>query len=171
MKEEQKREILQDPKTDYKEKQVELNDLNKHKVEEYRLKKFQLQELFENLENEIDPPTVSKIIGENQYLKQYVMLLSELRNKNILKTQIETIENEIEELKKSLIGTEGDSRRDISTKIKMKEEELKNESDKTDSIEIEKDIERFEKRMIDLKKDLDNGISALKSNLYDLKIK
>ena len=114
--------IMKDPNTDHKEKEVLMNKNSLDDLNKYKSMKGRFDSIFSNLDEDIDSPTIFKLIDGNKFLKEYVSLLHKKRDLEVLKSLITDKEERLKELKKESQDLNLDSDSDPETKSSLKEQ-------------------------------------------------
>ena len=166
-------QIMNDTTTSYEEKESLKIKLSLDNMNEYRSKKSTLENMFSNLDKDIDNITVGKITKDNRFLKDYTQLLYKKRDKSILSLQIERKEEEIKEIRTEITNNRELSESEIDSKnkdISNLESEI---NDLEDSLNGYKDIDNYlkkwDEKLIKIRRELEQGNPLVISNLLHFK--
>ena len=169
-------DIMKDPNTNHKEKEVLMNKVSLDDLNKYKSMKGRFDSIFSNIEEDIDSPTIFKLIDDNKFLKEYVSLLHKKRDLEVLKTLITDKENRLKELKKEIQDLNLSGESDPETKSglnKQLSELIENIKDSKNKISDYSDVpnlfQKWDNQIIKLTRDLKQGISVLDSTLDDLR--
>lgn len=168
--------IMKDPNTDHKEKEVLMNKNSLDDLNKYKSMKGRFDSIFSNLDEDIDSPTIFKLIDGNKFLKEYVSLLHKKRDLEVLKSLITDKEERLKELKKESQDLNLDSDSDPETKSSLKEQvtelisDINGSKNKiSDYSDVPNLFQKWDNQIIKLTRDLKQGKSVLDSTLDDLR--
>jgi hypothetical protein len=162
--------IIKNPNTTFDEKEDQLNKLDLIDLNDYKKNKAKLERIFNDLDKEINNPIIFKITQENPFMKQYTILLSKKRRKELLDKQIEQKEENIEGFKKELSGSDNEQRTELLSQIREVEQEIKNmEEEKKEFDELDLLFKKWDNQIFRVTRDLKNGKSVLDSTLNWIK--
>ena len=175
--------IEKDPNTNHEEKENQMIKLNIDQYNKYKSKKGVFDNMFGNLEEEIDVTTLNKLIDENPFSKQYTQLLYKKRDKITVEELIKQKEEKVKELKQrmndsSTDNTDTDSINndsDYNSENVFEDIDSNNNDENTDSdidpkqeiIDLEKEISELKKRIS--KNDVDELLKKWDSHLLRFK--
>tara|TARA_R110000772_G_scaffold66676_3_gene148358 strand:- start:5567 stop:6169 length:603 start_codon:yes stop_codon:yes gene_type:complete len=94
--------IEKDPNTDSSEKEDQMIKLNIDQYNTYKSKKGVFDRMFNDIETEIDVPTLNKLIDDNPFLKDYSELLHKNRDGVLIEKTIKEKEEKISQLKQEI---------------------------------------------------------------------
>ena len=171
-------DINKNPNTTPEEKEELRIKVHKDQFSHYSSKKRVLENMFEDLETEIDTTTLNKIIEDNIFMRKYSRLLYKKREQGLTERRIEEIEDRIKDIKDDIVeikGIEdltdddqegaGDKIREKRSEISDLESEISDLKSKLSDNDIDKLLNKWESLMSETIRDLKNGKPLLVSNL------
>jgi len=121
----------------YSDKQKALKQISLDNIKEYNNMKKSLDSIFYNIEEELNNPSIYKIIEDNPFSKKYVMLLTKRREQLILQETITKKKETIDQYNKELVSIEDtEDVVKMNADIKEQEEELQTMEDKLPEYDI-----------------------------------
>lgn len=179
--------IMKDTRTTPQEKEELTIKLNIKQHSEYQTKKRVFDNMFGDVEQEIDIPTLNRLIGENPFLKEYSQLLYKKRDILLMEKTIESNEISIEELEeeiKKLERSKNDTPEELSNdnspsvsdqisanrnKISELRANISNLNNKIRQQSIDAMLRKWDDQMSVVIRDLRKGKSLLMSTLSNLR--
>lgn len=134
------------------DKEDDLIKLYRDQIKEYDQKKNNLKNIFENIEDEIDNGFILRTIDDNVFIKQYITLLTKLREKLILEKSLEQKQEVLDALKNESDLTE--NQKELSEKEK-EIRDIEGNLRKLDNLDIM--FNKWEANMSKIERDLKNG--------------
>jgi len=134
------------------DKEDQLIKMYRDQIKDYDQKKNILKDTFEDVEEEIDSVSVYRTVEENIFLKQYITLLTKLREKLILEKSLEQKQEVLDALKSESDLTE--NQKELSEKEK-EIIDIENRLRKLSNLDIM--FNKWEANMSKIERDLKNG--------------
>lgn len=170
--------IDENPNTTPEEKEELRIKFHKDKYNEYKSKKNMLENLFGDIETEIDVTTINKLTENNPFMKEYVTLLQKQRQYLSTEKAIEDLEQRIDDIKSDISELKGyedlssenqegsdDKIREKRSEISDLESEISDLKSNLNDNNISDILNKWDNQMRKTIKDLEDGKPLLISNL------
>jgi hypothetical protein len=163
-------QIMNNKSTSFDEKEDQIIRLKISQINEYKSLKSKLESIFNDFDKDIDYITINKIIDDNPFLKQYMMLLSKKRELDLINLQIEKKEELIEQSKKELTGSNKEQREEILNQVRDYEQEINDlRNNRLEYDSVPNLLQKWDKQIIRTTRDLKQGKTDLISTLNNLR--